>query len=80
MRDLPTSASAGADPVAEALRSLSEQFSVSRQEWRNLHRGGDGMLDALVSHGYALERDGRFAVSAVGRARLADVEPEGVDG
>lgn len=70
MADRIASASAAPDPMADALQHLSQQFSLTRQEWRNHYRGGDALLDGLVSHGYAIERGGRFAVSQVGRVRM----------
>lgn len=58
--------------IATAIHHLAREFSVNRQEWREHFQGGDALLDALVSHGYAIERDGRFAVTNSGRARLED--------
>lgn len=65
-----------ADPIDNALRHLAESFSVDRPEWRAHFQGGDSLLDALVSHGYAIEQGGRFAVSRTGNARMADVDAE----
>lgn len=61
--------------IDTGLRHLAESFSVDRQQWREHFRGGDALLDGLVSHGYALHRDGCFAASPAGLARLADVDP-----
>ena len=61
----------GADVVAGALQYLSEEFSVTRQEWRQRFKGGDMLLDGLVSHGYVNEGGGRFAVSEAGRRRIS---------
>ncbi len=58
------------DPIAQGLQYLASEFSLSRQEWRNHHRGGDELLDALVGHGYAREQRERFGVTALGRVRL----------
>lgn len=58
------------DPIAQGLQYLASEFSLSRQEWRNHHQGGDDLLDALVGHGYAREQGERFAVTALGRVRL----------
>lgn len=58
--------------ITQALRYLAGEFSVDRQEWRDHHKGGDGLLDALVSHGYVQKKGGRFAVTKAGRERLAD--------
>lgn len=60
--------------MAEGLRHLAGEFSVSRDEWRQHFRGGDMLLDGLVSKGYALHQRGRFAVSRQGRAFLQAVE------
>lgn len=58
------------DPIAQGLHYLASEFSLSRQEWRNHHKGGDALLDALVNHGYAQEKGERFGVTALGRVRL----------
>lgn len=58
------------DAVAGALQYLSAEFSVTRQEWRNHFKGGDQLLDGLVSHGYVNEKGGRYAVSERGRRRI----------
>ncbi len=62
------------DAVLTAAKALAEQFAVNRQEWRDQHKGGDHLLDALVSKGYALHRDGRYAISETGR-RYLDANP-----
>jgi hypothetical protein len=64
------------DPITNGLRHLAESFSVDKREWRQHLKGGDDLLEGLVSHGYAHERGGRYAVNAAGRARLADVDGE----
>lgn len=67
------------DRMTQALRYLAGEFSVSRQEWRNHHKGGDGLLDALVSHGYVQQQGERFGITRAGRERLEDVEvPRGI--
>lgn len=58
------------DPIAQGLQYLASEFSLSRQEWRNHHKGGDDLLDALVGHGYAREQRERFGITREGRARL----------
>jgi len=60
----------GDDAMAGALQYLSEQFSVTRDEWREHFKGGDMLLDGLVAHGYVNTKDGRYAVSAAGRRRI----------
>lgn len=60
--------------ITDGVRHLTGEFSVSRQEWRDHFKGGDDLLDGLVSHGYAVTDGQRFAVSEVGRRRLAAVE------
>lgn|GEM_PF-1072483 len=62
------------DPIAQGLQYLASEFSLTRQEWRNHNGGGDDLLDALVSHGYAREQGERFGVTALGRKRAADFE------
>lgn len=67
--------------ITDGIRHLTGEFSVSRQEWRDHFRGGDDLLDGLISHGYAVTDGARFAVSEVGRRRLLAVEapPTGDD-
>lgn len=64
------------DAINDGLRFLAESFSVDRPQWRRHYQGGDMLLDGLVSHGYAIEKGGRFAVSRMGNARMADVDRE----
>lgn len=59
-----------ADKITQGLQHLASEFSLSRQEWRSHHRGGDDLLDALVSHGYVQEQGERFGVTRQGQARL----------
>lgn len=54
----------------DGLRHLANEASLNRQEWREHFRGGDALLDALVSHGYAIERGGQYALSLRGRVRM----------
>lgn len=61
--------------LAPALRTLAERFSLDRDEWRQLHKGGDMMLDGLLAHGYAIQKAGRFAVSEAGRRMLDELVP-----
>lgn len=62
--------------VDEALKWLAENFSATADEFRKHHgEGGDMLLTALISRGYALTAAGRVAVSTQGRARLADTMP-----
>lgn len=65
---------AASEIMVGALQYLSGEFSVTRTEWRQHHKGRDMLLDGLVSKGYAIERDGRFAVSQAGRRMLDDLE------
>lgn len=58
------------DAITQGLQYLAREFSLSRQEWRDHHRGGDSLLDALVGHGYAQEQGERFGITARGQARL----------
>lgn len=59
------------DQLRDGLRHLSAEFSATRDEWRRHWHGGDMLLDGLVSHGYAIERDARYAVTDAGRRMLA---------
>jgi len=58
-----------------ALQYLSGEFSLTRDEWRQHHKGGDMLLDGLMAHGYAHSKGGRFAVSDSGRRYLTALEP-----
>jgi len=66
-----------ADPISQGLQTLAERFSVDRDQWREHHKGGDALLDGLVSHGYAIHKDGRYAVSRAGRERMAEAMADG---
>lgn len=60
---------------ADALRWLSAEFSVSREEAQR--HMGPMMAEGIVSRGYALQgKDGRLAVSDTGRRLLAAQEPQ----
>jgi hypothetical protein len=62
--------------IREALHWLAAEFSVTRDEFRAAHKAGsDMLLDGLLSHGYARERDGRFALTDAGRRAMGKVEP-----
>ncbi len=63
------------EPMVDALQYLSSEFSCTRDEWRNHHRGGDMLLDGLVSKGYANTKSDRFAVSDAGRRFLEAMGP-----
>lgn len=64
------------DRIAEGIRYLAGEFSATADEFRRDNApGGEMLLEALLSHGYAIETRGRFAASRVGLRRLADVEP-----
>ncbi|HEL4805431.1 TPA: hypothetical protein UN084_000932 [Stenotrophomonas maltophilia] len=58
------------DPITQGLQHLASEFSLTRQDWRDHHRGGDSLLDALVSHGYAQEQGERFGITRQGQVRL----------
>jgi len=59
------------DRLSAGTRYLAAEFSVTRQEFRTDNQpDGDELLDGLVSHGYAFEDRGRFAVSRAGLRRL----------
>ncbi len=64
------------DRIADGVRYLASEFSATRDEFRSDNRpDGDELLDGLLSHGYAVETDSRFAASRAGLHRLRDVEP-----
>lgn len=58
------------DPITQGLLHLAGQFSLTRQEWRDHHCGGDSLLDSLVSHGYAQQQNERFGITRQGQVRL----------
>lgn len=65
-----------ADRIGDALRWLSSEFSATTGDFRSeFKRDADELRDGLVAHGYAIhdKRQDRYAVSDVGRRRLADV-------
>ena len=63
------------DRIADGTRYLAAEFSVTRDEFRAAqHPVGDALLDGLLSHGYAVETNGRFAASRVGLRMLEDRE------
>ena len=64
------------DEIAGGIRYLASEFSATRQEFRCAHYpDGDALLDGLMSHGYVVETDGRYAASRAGLRRLADAGP-----
>lgn len=65
--------------ITDGLRWLTGELVATREE---AHRHlGPMLADGLLSRGYATRGDdGRMAVSAAGRRRLAAVEPEDTDG
>lgn len=67
-----------ADRIGDALRWLSSEFSATAGDFRaEFKRDADDLRDGLMAHGYAIhdKRQDRYAVSDVGRRRLAEVEP-----
>ena len=63
------------DRIAEGIRYLATEFSATPDEFRRDNGPGAEMLmDALLSHGYAVQTGGRLAASRVGLRRLEDVE------
>lgn len=61
--------------ITDGLRHLTGQFSVSKAEWNQQRRGGDDLLQGLLSHGYVITDGERYAVSEAGRRRLQAAEP-----
>lgn len=63
------------DRIVTGTRYLASEFSATREEFRTDNQpDGDELLDGLLSHGYAIERDGRIAASRVGLRMLEDRE------
>lgn len=56
--------------LREATTILSGELSLSREE---AHKQLSAMvLEGMLAHGFAIERDGRYAVSDAGHRMLAD--------
>lgn len=63
------------DRLSEGTRYLAAEFSATRHEFaRDNQPDGDELLDGLMSHGYAVETNGRYAASRVGLRRLEELE------
>ena len=61
--------------LREATTHLQAHFSLSREE---AQRQLSAMtLEGLVAHGYAIEQNGRYAVSDAGHRMLADEADNG---
>lgn len=57
--------------LREATQALAGELSLSREEAQR--QLSAAVLEGLVAHGYAIEQNGRYAVSDVGYRMLADV-------
>lgn len=60
--------------LLDAMHWLACEFSCSRDELLRAH--GPAAADALVSHGYAREQDGRYALTDTGLRKLKAERPE----
>lgn len=61
--------------IDDALRWLIAEISASHDEFRRAHQpGGDMLLTALITGGWATTKRGRVAVAELGHRRLADVD------
>lgn len=61
------------DKITQGVRYLAAEFSATRQEFRADNQpDGDALLDGLLSHGYAVETAGRYAVSRAGLRMLEE--------
>lgn len=58
--------------LRSATETLAGAFAMSRDEAQRTLSGE--MLEALLSHGYAKEKDGRYAVSERGERMLRETE------
>lgn len=56
------------------LRYLAAEFVLTREDWRRHHKGGDMLLDGLLSRGYARQQGDRYAITPAGRACLEDAD------
>lgn len=65
--------------LTDGLRFLSAEFSCTQDEWREHYRGGDMLLEGLVSRGYVLTKHGRYAVSAAGVRRMEVIDGNPLD-
>lgn len=59
--------------LTAGVRYLAREMTATRDEFRR-DVGGDMLLEALVSHGYALDRGGNVQLTDMGRRRLQAVE------
>jgi hypothetical protein len=59
--------------LTDAIDWLAQEFSANRDEC--LLAIGPMRLDALLTHGYAHEQRGRYAVTEMGRKKLAMERP-----
>lgn len=63
------------DRLAKGVRYLAAEFSVEPDEFRHDNApGGDMLLQALLSKGYAVQTRGRVAASRVGLRMLEEFE------
>lgn len=66
------------DRIVSGTRYLASEFSATRAEFRTDNQpDGDELLDGLLSHGYAIEHNGRVAASRVGLRMLDDRDTGG---
>lgn len=60
--------------VHEGLSYLGREISASRDEFHSANGYGAAMLlDGLLGNGYAVQKDGRVALSERGQRALGDV-------
>lgn len=61
--------------LANGVRYLAAEFSVEPEEFKHDNApGGDMLLQALLSKGYAVQTRGRVAASRVGLRMLEEFE------
>lgn len=60
--------------INNGIRYLAREFVADRDEFRRDVPGGDMLLTALTSGGYARDRGGNVQLTDMGRRRLADVD------
>lgn len=58
------------NPLRVPTQTLAGEFSLDRAEAQRLL--GAMVLEGMVAHGFAIEKDGRYAVADAGHRMLAD--------
>lgn len=64
--------------IYEGIRYIAGKRNVTRDEFHSANGYGAAMLlDGLIGNGYAVQKDGRLALSESGKRALGEVERSG---